>query len=204
MGITHNIDPEAGVIFSVAEGEIGAEDIQANMDQYTANPLFQPEFRHFFGGRSASFSFSGEEAQKLATRSKNNRPNSKTAIVVKEGPTGYARMFQGWRGDLTNIFYDLVSAREWLGLSPEGEQAMSISFKIDLEEGVIYSVAEGKLGFEDLKTYMTTLRSDPNFSTNLVHILEIRMAQQNISESEVKALVPKILNPRNVFLERIV
>ena len=65
---------------------------------------------------------------------------------------------------------------------------MGISFKIDTEEGVIYSVAEGKLGFEDLKTYMETLRADSNFSTNLVHIFEIRMAQQNISELEIKAL----------------
>ncbi len=65
---------------------------------------------------------------------------------------------------------------------------MGISFEIDAEEGVIYSIAEGKIGLEDLKTYITDLWADPNFSPDLGHILELRLAHQNVTKEEVKAL----------------
>ena len=65
---------------------------------------------------------------------------------------------------------------------------MGISFKIDAEEGIIYSFAEGKIRLGDLQTYMIDLRADPNFSPDLVHIIEFRLAQQNITDEEIKAL----------------
>ena len=65
---------------------------------------------------------------------------------------------------------------------------MGINFEIDTEEGVIYSIAEGKIGLAELQTYVADLRADPNFSRDLAIIIEFRLAQQNITDEEVKAL----------------
>jgi len=95
MGITYQIDAEAGVILSVAEGEIGVEDFRASVNQFMADPLYTPKLQHLFDGRAAKFLFSGEDAQ------------------------GYIRMYLGWRDGNHKIFHDMASAREWLGLPPE-------------------------------------------------------------------------------------
>ena len=71
--------------------------------------------------RAAKFSFSGEEAQNLATWGQQNRPTAKTAIVIDKEAQGWARMFIGWRGENHQIFHDLPSAREWLGLPSEDD-----------------------------------------------------------------------------------
>ena len=121
MGISFKIDAKAGIIFSVAEGKNDGADLQGLHTRFAADPLYQPEFPHLFDGRSAKFSFSGREARELGTWGKQNRPTSKTAIVIDKEAQGYARMFQGWREGDSHIFYDMGSARNWLGLPPEEE-----------------------------------------------------------------------------------
>lgn len=121
MGITYKIDVEAGVIFTVAEGEIGAADIRANTIRFTADPLYTPNLPQIFDGRSARFSFSGEEARAAATSGKQIRPTAKTAIVIDKEAQGWARMYIGWRGETHKLFYDTASAREWLGLPKEDD-----------------------------------------------------------------------------------
>lgn len=121
MGITFKIDAEAGEIFSVAEGEIEAADLQNLHTRFADDPLFTPNLSLLFDGRSAKFSLSGKDARFLATWDKQNRRTAKTAIVIDGKAQGWARMYLGWREELTEIFYDLESAREWLGLPPEEE-----------------------------------------------------------------------------------
>ena len=65
---------------------------------------------------------------------------------------------------------------------------MGISFEIDGEDGIIYSIAEGKIGLGDLQTYVANLQADPSFSRDLAIIIEFRLAQQNITDEEVEAL----------------
>ncbi len=119
MGITYKIDAEAEVIFTVAEGEIGAVDIVIHMIRYTTDPLYNPNLAQLFDARSAQISFSGGEAWSLATWSRKNRPTAKTAIVIDEQAQGYARKYLGWARETEKLFYDMASAREWLGLPPE-------------------------------------------------------------------------------------
>ena len=121
MGITYKIDAEAGVIYTVAEGEIGAAEIQDLRNRYTADPLYNPNFATLFDARSAKFSGSGEEARGLASWARKNRPESKTAIVIDKQFQGFVRMYLGWVEETRSIFYDMASAREWLGLPPEEE-----------------------------------------------------------------------------------
>ena len=65
MGITYKIDAEAGIIYSVAEGDIGVADLRASVNQFMADPLYTPNLQHLFDGRAANFYFSGEEAKIL-------------------------------------------------------------------------------------------------------------------------------------------
>ena len=116
MGITYIIDAEAGVIYSVAEGEIGAADIQNIRNDRAADPHYHSKLDHLFDGRLATFSFSGEEAQNLANQSKQIRPTAKTAIVIDQESQGFLRMYTAWSGENQQIFHDMAPAREWLGL----------------------------------------------------------------------------------------
>ena len=119
MGITYKIDAEAGVIYSVAEGEIGAADIRDSRERYTADPLYTPNLTQLHDGRSANFSFSGEDAMHMGNWFRQNRPTAKSAMVIGTRSQGFARMFVAWGGENLGIFYDIASAREWLGLPPE-------------------------------------------------------------------------------------
>ena len=119
MGISYEIDADAGVMFTVADGEIGAADIQANRDRFTADPLYKPNFASLVDARSATISFNGEEAYGLGTWSKRNRPTAKSAIVIDDYSQGFGRMLVAWGVDNQRLFHDMASAREWLGLPPE-------------------------------------------------------------------------------------
>ena len=65
---------------------------------------------------------------------------------------------------------------------------MGISFKIDSDEGVVYSIAEGIIRAEDIWSYRKNLRADPNFHTGLCEIVECRLSRFSISDEESKAL----------------
>ena len=121
MGITYKIDVEAGVIYSVAEGIIGAADIRDLREQIRADPLLRPNFVSLFDGRLAKVSFSGREAWSLAIWARQKRPTAKGAIVITRRGQGWARMFLGWEPGNQQIFYDMASAREWLGLPAEND-----------------------------------------------------------------------------------
>ncbi len=66
---------------------------------------------------------------------------------------------------------------------------MGISFGIDVEEGIIYAIAEGKIGPEELQAYITNLRADPKFHPALVQVIEFRLAVPNMTDADIKTLV---------------
>ena len=121
MGITYKIDAEAGVIYSFAEGDIGAADFRDVRKKIPADPLFHPDLVSLFDGRSAQISFSGEEAKSMADWVEQTRPDSKRAFVIDKKSQGFFRMYTAWGGENQRIFHDMASAREWLGLPPEEE-----------------------------------------------------------------------------------
>ena len=65
---------------------------------------------------------------------------------------------------------------------------MGISFKIEAEEGIIYAIAEGTIGLEENQAFRKNLLADPNFSPELVIIIEYRMSSISMSGEEEKAL----------------
>ena len=64
---------------------------------------------------------------------------------------------------------------------------MGISYYIDSEEGVVYSIAEGKIGLEELQAFRNNLLAEPNFSSELVLIIEFRMSSMKMSNEETEA-----------------
>ncbi len=70
---------------------------------------------------------------------------------------------------------------------------MGISFEIDTEEDIIYSIAEGKIGLKDFQAYEKNLLADPKFHTNLGEIIEFRLAGSKITDVEVEALASALL-----------
>ena len=65
---------------------------------------------------------------------------------------------------------------------------MGISFKIDTEEGIVYAMAEGTIGLEEIEAFRKNMFADPNFSPDLVTIVEYRMSSIKLSEKEAEAL----------------
>ena len=53
---------------------------------------------------------------------------------------------------------------------------MGITYEIDAEDGVIYAIAEGTIGLEENQAFRKNLLADPNFSPELVIIIEDGMS----------------------------
>ena len=115
------MDAEAKVIYSVAKGEIGVPYILKLGLRFLLDTSYNPEFSHLFDGRSATLSFSEQEAWSLARSSNQNRPAAKTALVINGKSQDFARMYLRYAQGNRILFHDLASAREWLGLPPEEE-----------------------------------------------------------------------------------
>ena len=69
---------------------------------------------------------------------------------------------------------------------------MGISFNIDAEAGIIYAIAEGKIGIEDIQTHRRNLRADPEFRPGLGQIIEYRLSQSSVSDEDRKTLASTI------------
>ena len=74
----------------------------------------------------------------------------------------------------------------------KGGGTMGISFEIDTEEGIIYAMAEGKIGLEDIQAAQKNVVADPNFSPALVLIIEFRMSSISMSYKETLALADSL------------
>ncbi len=122
MGITYKIDAEARVIYAIASGDIGTKDIDDLRKRISADPSYDPGFDELFDARNARTSISGEEMFGMALLHREQPLVRKLAIVASE-VFGFARMYQGGRGDDAKVmvFEDMAPAREWLGLPPEEE-----------------------------------------------------------------------------------
>ena len=121
MGITYKIDLEAGIIYAVGSGNIGAEDIESFRNELISDPRYRPDLLGLVDLRMAQLKFSGDEAQRLASWAAIVKPVKKLAMIVGSDSYGFARMYQAWteRGQDLNIFDDINSAREWIGLPCE-------------------------------------------------------------------------------------
>ena len=112
---------EAGIILAIAEGEIGIEEFRVYRNRLAADPLYDPDLAILIDSRNGILNIGSDDAFSLGDWTRTTSRFSKFAIVGQEGNFGTMRMLLGWAGDEYNgqIFHDIASAREWLGLPPE-------------------------------------------------------------------------------------
>ena len=122
MGIKFEIDLDAGVVFGVATGDVGTEEILDYVRRLLEDPKYSPELLSLIDARKTNPHFSEEEMRSLAQVRVKTPATKKLAIVAAEA-FGHARMFHGWTGNDANImiFKEMNSAREWLGLPSEDD-----------------------------------------------------------------------------------
>ena len=65
---------------------------------------------------------------------------------------------------------------------------MGITYKIDIEFGVIFLVGTGTIGAKDIQEYFKNVISNPHFRPNLNIISDYRMARMNFSGAESQHL----------------
>ena len=122
MGIKFEIDLDAGVVFGVATGDVGTEEILDYVRRLLEDPKYRPDLYSLLDLRKAKPHFSEEDARRIAQMRVTTPSTRKLAIVATEA-FGHARMFHGWTGIDSNImiFKEMQSAREWLGLPSEND-----------------------------------------------------------------------------------
>ncbi len=124
MSIVFKLDAVAGVIFTVGHVIVKADDIRRYYEEILADPLYRPGLREPVDVRYGELEITGDEAFSLAQWFKEVLPVARIAVVAGSGAYGQIRMIHGWGGDDTaiQIFEDIGSARNELGLPPEEEQ----------------------------------------------------------------------------------
>lgn len=115
MGIKFMINVEDGIIYSIGEGTVTAEDVHAHRKNLRADPNFSPSLGHIMEFRMSSFSISDEESKALAAALPVDHTR-KTALV-SVGP--YKRWAESYREMIMDriqveIFEDLGSAKKWI------------------------------------------------------------------------------------------
>ena len=115
MGIKFVIDAEEGVIYSVGEGTVTAEDVHAHRKNLRADPNFSPDLAHIMEFRMSSFVISDEESKALAAALPVDHTR-KTALVSVEPYKRWADWYRELIMDRiqVEIFTDLGSAKKWV------------------------------------------------------------------------------------------
>ena len=123
MGITYKIDTRVGVVYAVGSGNIGTEEIKSYRERLFTDPNYRAGLKGIYDYRKGRLKFSGDEARGLAQRGVDRSTEKRIAVVVSPDNYGFARMYQGWAGEDQdiNVFTDMHSAREWIGLPPKEE-----------------------------------------------------------------------------------
>ncbi len=122
MPIISLIDTSRGVVFSTFQGVVTSEDIFAQVEEFNANPAFQPSFNHLIDTRGTTrfdVSFVGMRA--VSSHSVFNEKSRRAVVTGSTEMRGAARVYQILREeqgkpDQIKVFHDMAEARRWLGL----------------------------------------------------------------------------------------
>jgi len=114
MGISFKIDAAEGIVYAMAEGTIGLEEIQAARNNLMADPSFSPDFVTIVELRLSDIKLSNREIETLAL-SQPGHPTRKVAIVVVgAGRELFLRYKELVKGKPAEVFSDLGSAKKWV------------------------------------------------------------------------------------------
>jgi len=118
MSLEFKIDTEAGFVYTVGHGAVSFDEFVEHRKQITLHPNFNKEFSHLLDYREVVMDRNTNQARNIA----GSIPFARVAMVAGEKAFGFTRMVQGWEGEeVLKVFREMASAREWLGLPPQGE-----------------------------------------------------------------------------------
>ncbi len=122
MGIEFTIEADASLIHVKVSGDIEANEVETIRTQWQSHPDFRPDLDMICDLREVYTQLAREEARRLAHYFITARPVRRLAFVSAEA-FAWGPMYEGWTGDdqPIQVFKDMASAREWLGLPPEEE-----------------------------------------------------------------------------------
>jgi hypothetical protein len=120
MPESFEIDPVRGLIVCRAWGILSNEDLRAHYERLLVDPAFRPEYRQIADLRDvADFTVDSRTIEEVA-HMRVFKPGTRRAFVAPMGVAyGLARMFSihsASAGQVLEVFTDLPSANEWLGL----------------------------------------------------------------------------------------
>ena len=123
MGIEFKINPESGVVFAVGRGKVTTKDFYEYRTRVMAHPDFKENLSNLADLREANLAWTTEEAMNFASDFSGKRIFGRVAAIADGSNFALVRMILGWAGDegFANVFRDMKSAREWLGLPSEDD-----------------------------------------------------------------------------------
>jgi hypothetical protein len=117
MSVKYAIDKSQRLIVSVAEGDVGFDDIRDHQNRLVADPDFDRTFDQLLDAtRVARFELSADQARILASRPIVSG-NSRRAIVANQPHIfGLGRMMEVYHESLApvQVFYSMEEALNWL------------------------------------------------------------------------------------------
>ena len=134
MPINYQIDKDAGIVRTVARGDVDLEEERRCLEAFLADPDHQPGFGILLDNRERGLPASSDQVRGMAEayeEHQNTVGDARMAIVVsREVSLGLARMFAllTERATVeTQAFSDINEAEAWLrgqgGVTPESDQA---------------------------------------------------------------------------------
>ncbi len=127
MPITYRIDLELGAVFTTITGVLTDEEMIRHKEQLVKDPDFRPDLKQLSDVRGIeSLDVTPEGVRHFAVMDKEHASRlgeHRLAIVASEDAVfGTARMYQMFTEqnvEHVQVFRDMETAREWLGLPPE-------------------------------------------------------------------------------------
>jgi hypothetical protein len=124
MSIDYRIDTLRGIVFTVCQGNITAEDLGDIAQRLRADPAFNPDYRLLLDLTEVTeISVSFEMLQRFASDQKGDpfSGRSRRAVVAPDNLTfGVSRMYEALRENRDHgefrVFRAAPEARKWLGL----------------------------------------------------------------------------------------
>jgi hypothetical protein len=122
MPIRYVIDKERRLVITTASGVLTFAEAKAHQDQLANDPDFSADFSQLLDATAVTaIELSTQEIQMLARRRFFSAASRRALVATNPAVFGVGRMLQTYLDlakaqEQVSVFYDLDSARKWLGL----------------------------------------------------------------------------------------
>jgi hypothetical protein len=118
MPFHYSIDKARRLVISVGEGVVTFDDAKTHQDKLLLDPAFDASYSQLVDMTAATeLAFTADQAIMLARRRVFAAGARRAFVAVKPAVYGLGRLMQAYHEYCeANVFYDMKSALEWLGV----------------------------------------------------------------------------------------